>query len=94
MIHWLVDKRFPSELGAKVGSRIARLRASLALVPGNYDWVGGASCVLECLLTGKPSLITPEHGLHVLEVMNACHESQRTGRRVKVESTFKWQLLG
>ena len=62
--------------------------------PGKYDWVGGASYVAECLLTGQPSLITPEHGLHVLEVMNACHESQRTGRRVKVESTFKWPLFG
>ena len=61
--------------------------------PGKYDWVGGASCVAECLLTGKSSLITPEHGLHVLEVMNACHESQRTGRRIKVESTFKWPLF-
>ena len=62
--------------------------------PGKYDWVGGASYVAECLLTGQPSLITPEHGLHVLEVMNACHESQRTGRRVKVESTFKWPIFG
>jgi predicted dehydrogenase len=62
--------------------------------PGKYNWVGGASYVAECLLTGKPSLITPEHGLHVLEVMNACHESQRTGRRVRVESTFKWPLFG
>lgn len=61
--------------------------------PGKYDWVGGASYVAECLLTGKPSLITPEHGLHVLEVMNACHESQRTGRRVKVESTFPWPII-
>ena len=62
--------------------------------PGQYDWVGGASYVAECLVTGKPSLITPQHGLHVLEVMNACHESQRTGRRVKVESSFKWPLFG
>lgn len=62
--------------------------------PGRYDWVGGASYVAECLLSDKPSLITPEHGLHVLEVMNACHESQRTGRRVTVETTFKWPLFG
>lgn len=62
--------------------------------PGKYDWVGGASYVAETLLTGRPSLITPEHGLHVLEVMNACHESQRTGRRIKVESTFKWPIVG
>lgn len=61
--------------------------------PGQYDWVGGAAYVAECLLSGKPSLITPEHGLHVLEVMNACHESQRTGRRVSIETTFSWPLF-
>ncbi|MFO1499839.1 MAG: Gfo/Idh/MocA family oxidoreductase [Verrucomicrobiota bacterium] len=62
--------------------------------PGKYDWVGGASYVAESLLSGNPSLITPEHGLHVLEVMNACHESQRTGRRIQIETTFKWPLFG
>jgi hypothetical protein len=62
--------------------------------PGKYDWVGGAAYVAESLLSGRPSLITPEHGLHVLEVMNACHESQRSGRRVRIESTFKWPIYG
>jgi predicted dehydrogenase len=66
---------------------------TFAKEPGKYDWVGGASYVAECLLTGKPSLITAEHGLHVLEVMNACHESQSTGRRVKIESTFPWPII-
>lgn len=61
--------------------------------PGPYDWVGGAAYVAECLLTGAPSLITPEHGLHVLEVMNACHQSQRTGRRVSIETSFPWPLF-
>lgn len=61
--------------------------------PGQYDWVGGASYVARCLLDGTDSLITPEQGLHVLEVMNACHESQRTGRRVKIENTFRWPLV-
>lgn len=61
--------------------------------PGQYDWVGGAAYVAESLLTGKPSLITPEHALHVLEVMNACHESQRTGRRISIETTFNWPLF-
>ena len=58
-----------------------------------YEWVGGAVYVADCLLTGKPSLITPEHGLHVLEVMNACHESQSTGRRVICETTFPWPII-
>ncbi len=59
-----------------------------------YEWVGGARYVASCLLTGQKSLITAEHGLHVLEVMNACHESQATGRRIAVESTFKWPIFG
>ena len=59
-----------------------------------YEWVGGARYVARCLLTGEKSLITAEHGLHVLEVMNACHESQRTGRRIAVESAFKWPVFG
>jgi len=62
--------------------------------PGKYNWVGGATYVAESLLTGKESLIRPEHALHVLEVMNACHQSQRTGRRVSVETSFKWPIFG
>jgi predicted dehydrogenase len=58
-----------------------------------YEWVGGALYVARCLLTGERSLITPEHGLHVLEVMNACHESQRTGRRIQVDSSFPWPII-
>jgi len=58
-----------------------------------YEWVGGAAYVADCMLNGTPSLITPEHGLHVLDVMNACHESQRTGRRVECETTFPWPII-
>ena len=59
-----------------------------------YEWVGGARYVASCLLTGQKSVITAEHGLHVLEVMNACHQSQRTGKRVTVESRFPWPIRG
>jgi predicted dehydrogenase len=61
--------------------------------PGDYKWQGGASYVAKCLLAGIPSLITPEHGLHVLEVMLACHESQRSGRRIDLETTFDWPIF-
>jgi predicted dehydrogenase len=57
-------------------------------------WAGGARHVARCLLTGEKSLITAEHALHVLEVMNACHESQRTGKRIDVKSTFAWPIFG
>jgi len=61
--------------------------------PGTYTWQGGPAYVVDCLLKGKQSLITAEHGVHILEVMNAALESQDTGRRVKVQSTFKWPLF-
>lgn len=60
---------------------------------GGYSWQYGASHVAECLATGKESLITPEHALHVVEVMAATTESQRTGRRIKIKSSFKWPII-
>jgi predicted dehydrogenase len=80
--------------GVDVASQGEAVLETFCKDPGKYNWVGGASYVAESLLNGTPSLITPEHGLHVLEVMNACHESQRTGRRIAVESSFKWPILG
>jgi len=58
-----------------------------------YVWEQGASYVAECLATGKESLIRPEHALHVLEIIIAARESQETGRRVPIQSTFKWPVL-
>ena len=79
--------------GVDVASQGEAVLETYCKDPGKYNWVGGATYVAESLLTGKPGLITPEHALHVLEVMNACHESQRTGRRISVETTFKWPLF-
>jgi predicted dehydrogenase len=61
--------------------------------PKGYVWQWGASYIAEHLATGKPSLITAEHALHVLEVMNACKESQRTGRHIPIKTTFKWPVV-
>src|SRR5689334_8484420 len=80
--------------GVDVASQGNAVLETFCKDPGKYNWVGGATYVAECLLTGKESLIRPEHALHVLEVMNACHQSQRTGRRVSVETTFKWPIFG
>lgn len=62
--------------------------------PGRYTWQYGASHVAECLASGRKPLITPEHALHVVEVLAATNESQATGRRVRVQSTFKWPIVG
>jgi predicted dehydrogenase len=61
--------------------------------PAGYRWQNGGAYIAECIATGKPSLVTAEHALHVLEVMDACHESSRTGKRIDIESTFKWPLF-
>ncbi len=57
------------------------------------SWAGGASYVARCLATGERCLITPEHALHVLDVMNACHESQRSGRRIATTTHFPWPII-
>jgi predicted dehydrogenase len=60
---------------------------------GDFVWQMGASLAAECLATGKDLLITPEHALHVLEIIQATRESQQTGRRVPLRSKFKGPVL-
>jgi predicted dehydrogenase len=57
-----------------------------------YVWQQGASLVAECLATGKEPPFTPEHALHVVESMAAANESQKSGRRIELTSTFKWPV--
>jgi predicted dehydrogenase len=58
-----------------------------------FVWQMGASLAAESLATGRDLLITPEHALHVLEVIQATRESQQAGRRVRLESTFRWPVV-
>ncbi len=58
-----------------------------------YVWQQGASEVAECLATGKEPLFTPEHALHVVEIMTAARQSQREGRRISLASTFRWPVV-
>jgi predicted dehydrogenase len=60
---------------------------------GDYVWQQGASLAAEFLATGKKTLFTPEHALHVLEIMSAARESQASGRRVPLRSTFRWPVI-
>jgi predicted dehydrogenase len=60
---------------------------------GDFVWQMGASLAAACLATGKDMLITPEHALHVLEVIQAARESQDTGHRVPLRSSFKWPVV-
>jgi len=58
-----------------------------------YVWQEGASMLAEHLATGKPLRVTAEHALHVLEIMEAARESQESGRRVDLTSTFSWPVV-
>ena len=57
-----------------------------------YVWQQGASLAANCILTGDDMLITPEHALHVLEIITAAREAQTSGRRIALTSTFNWPL--
>jgi predicted dehydrogenase len=58
-----------------------------------YNWQQGAVLAAESLVNGRKLLVTPEHALHVLEIITAARESQATGQRIKLSSTFKWPLV-
>lgn len=58
-----------------------------------YIWQQGAALAAECLVTGRELLVTPEQALHVLEIITAARESQETGKRIAITSTFKWPIL-
>ncbi|MFL5242015.1 MAG: gfo/Idh/MocA family oxidoreductase, partial [Gemmataceae bacterium] len=59
----------------------------------DYVWQQGASLVAECLATGKEPLFTAEHALHVAEIICAARQSQETGRRIDLKSSFKWPVV-
>lgn len=61
--------------------------------PKGYVWEQGAALAAECLVTGKDLLVTPEHALHVLEIITAARESSATGKRIALTSTFKWPVI-
>jgi predicted dehydrogenase len=58
-----------------------------------YIWQQGAALAAECLATGKELLVTPEQALHVLEIITGARESQRTGQRIALTSTFRWPIV-
>jgi len=59
-----------------------------------YNWQQGAALAAECLATGRELLVTPEHALHVLEIIITARKSQKSGKRVNLTSTFRWPILG
>jgi predicted dehydrogenase len=61
--------------------------------PQGWVWQQGAATIAECLATGKEPLITTEHALHIVEILEAARASGETGKRIALQSTFKWPLF-
>jgi len=80
-------------LGVDFATKDAPEIRRLATDPEGYSWPLGAAMAAECLATGKELLVTPEHALHVLEIITAARESSAKGRRIQLESTFKWPVV-
>jgi predicted dehydrogenase len=80
-------------LGVDLATRARPAYQRGATERGDYVWQQGASLAAESLSTGKDLLITPEHALHVVEIMVGARQSQETGRRVALRSTFKWPVV-
>lgn len=57
-----------------------------------YTWQQGAALAAASLIQGHELSARPEHALHVLEIITAARESQATGRRIELTSTFPWPV--
>ncbi len=55
----------------------------------DWPWTAGLAHLVECVESGTRPLVTPEHALHVLEVMLAAEDAGRDGRPREVHSTFQ-----
>jgi predicted dehydrogenase len=80
-------------LGVEIATKRSPRLERHATDAQGYIWQQGAALAAECLATGKELLATPEHALHVLEIITAARESQEIGRRIKLKSTFPWPVV-
>jgi predicted dehydrogenase len=80
-------------LGVDVATASAPDFKRQATDKGGYVWQQGASLVAECLVKGKEPLFTADHALHVVEIICAARQSQETGQRIDLESSFRWPVV-
>ena len=60
---------------------------------GGYQWQEGARVVAESMVTGIEPKINVEHALHVLEIIEAAHESHKQGRKIRLKSDFPFPVI-
>lgn len=61
--------------------------------PGAYVWQEGATVISNALVNGSEPLIAAEHALHVLEIIEAARASATTGRKIPLQSNFKYPVV-
>lgn len=61
--------------------------------PGTYVWQEGATVIATSLLEKNEPLISPEHALHVLEIIESARASSQTGQKISLRSGFRWPIL-
>lgn len=61
--------------------------------PKGYVWQEGASVIAESLVKQFEPRIAAEHALHVLEIIEAARTSSATGKKVLLQSKFKWPMV-
>jgi predicted dehydrogenase len=81
---------FGVDLATKTNEKTQRF----ATDTGAYVWEEGASVIAESLAKNTEPLINAEHALHVLEIMEAARESEKSGKRVDLVSSFRWPVVG
>jgi predicted dehydrogenase len=54
----------------------------------DWPWTDGLNHLVACVRSGTTPLVTPEHALHVLELMLKAQEAGRTGQAQALETTF------
>lgn len=58
-----------------------------------YQWQEGATKIGEALVKGVEPRINAEHALHVLEIIEAARKSSKTGKKIKLKSSFTWPMV-
>lgn len=58
-----------------------------------YQWQEGATKIGESLVKQIEPRIAVDHALHVLEIIEAARASSATGKKISLQSTFKWPML-
>ena len=60
---------------------------------GGYQWQEGARVVAESMVSDIEPKINVEHALHVLEIIEAAHKSNETGKKIKLKSNFPFPVI-